>query len=42
VSALVAGILACADSIDDMNVLRHDGMGRLLTGCLASADQCIW
>lgn len=29
VSALVAGMLAGADSIDDMNVLRHGGMGRL-------------
>lgn len=27
--ALVAGMLAGADSIDDMNVLRHGGMGRL-------------
>lgn len=29
VSALVAGMLAGADSIDDMNVLRHGGMKRL-------------
>ncbi len=29
VMALVAGILAGADSIDDMNLLRHGGMGRL-------------
>lgn len=28
-SALVAGMLAGADSIDDMNVLRHGGMGHL-------------
>lgn len=27
--ALVAGMLAGADSIDDMNLLRHGGMGRL-------------
>lgn len=27
--ALVAGMLAGADSIDDLNVLRHGGMGRL-------------
>lgn len=27
--SLVAGMLAGADSIDDMNVLRHGGMGRL-------------
>ncbi len=29
VMALVAGMLAGADSISDMNVLRHGGMGRL-------------
>ncbi|HKP07815.1 MAG TPA: IS1380 family transposase [Microbacterium sp.] len=29
VAALVAGMLAGADSIDDMNLLRHGGMGRL-------------
>ena len=29
VMSLVAGMLAGADSIDDMNVLRHGGMGRL-------------
>ena len=29
VTALVAGMLAGADSIDDMNLLRHGGMGRL-------------
>ena len=29
VMALVAGMLAGADSIEDMNVLRHGGMGRL-------------
>ena len=29
VCALVAGMLAGADSIDDMNLLRHGGMGRL-------------
>ena len=29
VMALVAGMLVGADSIDDMNVLRHGGMGRL-------------
>lgn len=29
VTALVAGMLAGADSIDDMDVLRHGGMGRL-------------
>ena len=29
VSSLMAGMLAGADSIDDMNVLRHGGMGRL-------------
>lgn len=29
VSAVVAGMLAGADSIDDMNLLRHGGMGNL-------------
>src|SRR4051812_40122980 len=29
VSCLVAGMVAGADSIDDMDVLRHGGMGRL-------------
>ena len=29
VMALVAGMLAGADSLDDMNLLRHGGMGRL-------------
>lgn len=29
VMALVAGMVTGADSIDDMNVLRHGGMGRL-------------
>jgi Transposase DDE domain group 1 len=35
VSALVAGMLAGADSIEDMNVLRHGGMARLFTGVYA-------
>ena len=30
--ALVAGMVAGADSIDDMDLLRHGGMGRLFTG----------
>jgi hypothetical protein len=29
VPALVAGMVAGADSIDDMDLLRHGGMGRL-------------
>ncbi len=33
--ALVTGMLAGADSIDDMNVLRHGGMGRLFDGTYA-------
>src|SRR5665213_1407051 len=32
VSALVAGMVAGADSIEDMALLRHGGMGRLFTG----------
>ena len=31
VAALVAGMVAGADSIDDMDLLRHGGMGRVLT-----------
>jgi hypothetical protein len=32
VSALVAGMVAGADSIEDMNLLRHGEMSRLFTG----------
>ena len=35
VSALVAGMVAGADSISDMDVLRHGGMPRLFTGVRA-------
>jgi hypothetical protein len=35
VSALVAGMVAGADSIEDMELLRHGGMGRLFTGLYA-------
>jgi len=35
VSALVAGMVAGADSIAEMAVLRHGGMGRLFTGVRA-------
>jgi hypothetical protein len=35
VPALVAGMVAGADSIDDMDVLRHGGMARLFTGVRA-------
>src|SRR3954454_20893609 len=35
VPALVAGMVAGADSIDDMDLLRHGGMGRLFTGIYA-------
>src|ERR1019366_8226403 len=35
VPALVAGMVAGADSIDDMDLLRHGGMGRLFTGVRA-------
>ena len=35
VPALVAGMVAGADSIDDMDLLRHGGMGRLFTGIRA-------
>ena len=35
VPGLVAGMVVGADSIDDMDVLRHGGMGRLFTGVRA-------
>jgi hypothetical protein len=35
VSALVAGMVAGADSIEDMDLLRHGGMDRLFTGIRA-------
>ena len=35
VLALVAGMVAGADSIDDMDLLRHGGMNRLFTGVRA-------
>jgi hypothetical protein len=35
VSALVAGMVAGADSVEDMDLLRHGGMGRLFTGIYA-------
>jgi Transposase DDE domain group 1 len=35
VPAIVAGMVAGADSIEDMDLLRHGGMGRLFTGVRA-------
>jgi hypothetical protein len=35
VAALIAGMVAGADSIEDMGLLRHGGMGRLFTGVYA-------
>src|ERR671939_1155152 len=35
VPALVAGMVAGADSIEDMDLLRHGGMGRLFAGVRA-------
>ncbi len=35
VPALVAGMVSGADSIDDMDLLRHGGMGRLFAGVRA-------
>ena len=32
VSAIIAGMIAGADSISDLDVLRHGGMGRIFTG----------
>lgn len=37
-AALVAGMAAGADSIDDMTVLRHGGMIRLFGSCYAPLD----
>jgi hypothetical protein len=34
-SSVVGGMLAGADSIDDMDLLRHGGMGRLFGGVRA-------
>ena len=34
-TSVVAGMLAGADSIDDLDLLRHGGMGRLFTGVRA-------
>src|SRR5450759_4992977 len=36
VAALVAGMVAGADSISDMDVLRHGGMGRVFSGLRAA------
>ncbi len=35
VTSLIAGMAAGADSIDDMAILRHGGMGRLFKACYA-------
>ena len=35
VPALIAGMVAGADSIDDMDLLRHGGMGRVFAGVRA-------
>ena len=35
VTGVVAGLVAGADSIDDLDRLRHGGMGRLFTGIRA-------
>ena len=35
VVALIAGMIAGADSIDDMDLARHGGMGRILTAVRA-------
>src|SRR4051794_6987019 len=35
VTSLVAGMVAGADSIDDMALLRHGGMGRVFAGAYA-------
>src|SRR3954454_25250387 len=37
IPALVAGMVAGADSIDDMGLLRHGGMDRLFSGIRAAS-----
>ena len=37
VASLVAGMVAGADSIDDMGLLRHGGMSRVFAGAYASS-----
>ena len=39
VPALIAGMLAGADSIDDMDLLRHGGMDCLFTGVRAPSTR---
>lgn len=39
VASLVAGMVAGADSIDDMALLRHGGMGRLFKACYAPSTR---
>ncbi len=39
VTALVAGMVAGADCIDDMGVLRHGGTGKLFTGTYATVQR---
>ena len=38
VASLVAGMVAGADSIDDLGLLRHGGMGRVLSGSVCAVD----
>ena len=41
VSAVVAGMVAGADSIDDLALLRHGGMRQLFAGCYAPST-LVW
>lgn len=40
VASLVGGMVAGADSIDDMALLRHGGMGRIFTRAYAPSTFC--
>ena len=40
VSAIIAGLVVGADSISDLDVLRHGGMGRVFTGLRAPTTVC--
>jgi hypothetical protein len=38
IAAIVAGMVAGADSIEDLDVLRHGGMGPAVRGCVRALD----
>jgi len=40
VASLVGGMVAGADCLDDMGLLRHGGMRKLFTACYAPSTFC--